>query len=82
MALTDDGALQLIIDALDESKRAVNSLHAQLYEQQEARRAAEYSAQRLTKALDMVCSTLRTEGLCNSADCGTDACSINPLKAS
>ena len=80
MALTDDRALKLIIDALDESKRAINSLRAQLYEQQEAKRSAEYRAERLVKALDMVCSTLRTEGICNGADCGTDACSINPLR--
>lgn len=76
---TDDGALKLIIDALDESKRVVNSLHARLYEQQEARRIAEYCAERLIKALDLACSTLRTEGICNPTDCGTDACSINPL---
>ena len=76
----DGEILQLIIGALDESNRAVSSLNARLYIQQEMRRAAEYRTERLIKALDIVCSTLRTEGLCNKADCGTDACSINPLR--
>ena len=80
MVKTDDGALQLIINALNESNKAVSSLNARLYIQQETRRAAEYRTERLIKALDIVCSTLRTEGICNRADCGTDACSINPLR--
>jgi hypothetical protein len=75
----DDGALQLIIDALEDAKRVTDALRKQAYEQQELRRIAEYRVEQFAKALGIVCSTLRMEGICNGADCGTDACSINPL---
>ena len=75
----DDGALQLIIDALEDAKRVIDALRKQAYEQQELRRIAEYRVEQFAKALGIVCSTLRMEGICNGADCGTDACSINPL---
>jgi len=75
----DDGALQLIIDALEDAKRVAGALRKQAYEQQELRRVAEYRVEQFAKALGIVCSTLRMEGICNGADCGTDACSINPL---
>jgi len=73
------GALQLIVDGLDAAKREAGALRKQAYEQQELRRVAEYRVEQLAKALGIVCSTLRMEGICNGADCGTDACSINPL---
>ena len=73
------GALQLIVDGLDAAKREASALRKQAYEQQELRRVAEYRVEQLAKALGIVCSTLRMEGICNGADCGTDACSINPL---
>ena len=75
----DDGALQLIIDALEDAKRVAGALRKQAYEQQELRWVAEYRVEQFAKALGIVCSTLRMEGICNGADCGTDACSINPL---
>lgn len=71
---TDDGALQLIIDALDESNRAVSSLNARLYIQQETRRAAEYRAEQLAQALRSVCTELLLERGCYEGECGTDAC--------
>ncbi len=74
---TDDGALQLIIDALDESNRAVSSLNARLYIQQETRRAAEYRAEQLAQALRSVCAELLQERGCYEGECGTDACSYS-----